>query len=95
MLLIQLMKIFLSGCMVICMFVVFIFCLVFYYLFKKQIYRYMKNSFFKLIYCILELKEIDLNFIGGLREENFMNLFVFEKQLIIGWILVGDYLLKG
>ena len=93
--LIQLMKTPLSGCMVICMLVVFTSCLVSHYLSKKQTHRYMKNSSFQLIYCTLESKETDLNFIGGLREENFMNLFALQKQLTAGWILAGDYLSKG
>ena len=55
----------------------------------------MKNSSFQVIYCTLESKETGLNFIGGLREENVMNLFALEKQVTTGWILAGDYLSKG
>ena len=48
-----------------------------------------------MIYCTLESKETDLNFIGGLREENVMNLFALEKQVTTGWILASDYLSMG
>lgn len=73
----------------------------FYFLFSFSLFiqkvdtEVYENSSFQLIYCTLESKETDLNFIGGLREENVMNLFALEKQVTTGWILAGDYLSKG